>query len=158
MTTIIRRRKLGMSSAKGIAKFSKTGIMWVRSDKPLPDDDLYIRWGCTADAPCKNVLNTAAAIHQVNDKAGFRVVLDEHGLCPKTWHSIYTVPDEYYIPGVVFRPAVHSRGRNIYLCNSAVQVDELINKHPDYYLSEYIDKVKEYRVCVVQGRAVCIPI
>ena len=156
MTTIIRRRKLGMSSAKGIAQFSKTGIGWVRSDKPLSDDDLYIRWGCTANIPCKNVLNTAAAIHQVNDKAGFRMVLDEHELCPKTWTDVGGLHPREFEWGIIFRPATHSRGRNIWLCHSRDEVERLSAVHRDYYLSEYIDKVKEYRVCVVQGRAVWV--
>jgi len=145
-----------MSSAKGIATFSKTGIKWVRSDKPLPADDLYIRWGCTSTVPAKNVLNTAAAIHEVNDKAKFRVVLDEAELCPPTWQSIFDVPQEEVRLGVVFRPAVHSRGRHIYRCFSMLQLQECKYKHPDHYVSKFVDKVAEYRVCVVQGRAVWV--
>jgi len=156
MTTIIRRRKLGMSSAKGIAQFSKTGIGWVRSDKPLPDDDLYIRWGCTSNVPTNNVINTAAAIHEVNDKAGFRGTLSEAGLCPHTWQDVKDVPLAELFKGVIFRPAVHSRGRYIYRCTTWKQLTECADKHPDYYLSEYIDKVAEYRVCVVQGRALWV--
>jgi hypothetical protein len=77
MTTIVRRRKLGMSSVKGIAGFSKTGIRWVRSDRGIPEDDLFIRWGCTCNLPEGKVLNSAKAIHQVADKLGFRRVLNE---------------------------------------------------------------------------------
>jgi hypothetical protein len=77
MTTVVRQRKRGMSSAKGIAGFSKTGIKWVRADRGVPDDDLYIRWGWTGNLPNPKakVLNTAKAIHQVADKLEFRRTL-----------------------------------------------------------------------------------
>lgn len=160
MTTIIRRRKLGMSSAKGIAAFSKTGIGWVRSDRPLPDDDLYIRWGCTSNVPTKNIINTAAAIHEVSDKAGFRMVLNEHELCPPTWLDFLEVSEEDADNGIVIRPGTHSRGRNFWVTHGLRElqatVADVLMAHQSYYLSSFIDKVKEFRVCVVQGRAVWV--
>lgn len=157
MATIIRRRRLGMSSCKGIAEYSKKGITWVRSDKPLPEDDLYIRWGCTANVPAKNVLNTAKAIHEVNDKTGFRRVLDEKELCPATWFSHAEVPDHICGKGVIIRPAKHAQGRNIYLSRTGKELEEAIRKcGAGYYISEYIEKAEEYRVAVVQGRAVWV--
>jgi len=157
MATIIRRRKLGMSSCKGIAQFSKTGIGWVRNDKPLPDDNLYIRWGCTSNVPAKNVLNTAKAIHGVNDKVGFRKVLEKHELCPETWFHKDAIG--FVIPegGVIVRPAKHAQGRHVYLCNTTQQIAAAALKCGEgYYISKYIKKVAEYRVFVVQGRAVCV--
>lgn len=165
MATIIRRRKLGMSSCKGIAEFSKKGIGWVRSDKKLPDDDLYIRWGCTANVPAKNVLNTAAAIHQVNDKRGFRMVLDDAELCPVTFMSVddLTIARDHGEYNVKFpyilRPEKHAQGRDVLLVNNYEEMFEAqrkLLKKGRYYVSEYIKKVAEYRVAVVQGRAVWV--
>lgn len=165
MATIIRRRKLGMSSAKGIADFSKTGITWCRNDKGIPDDNLYIRWGCTSNVPNPNatVLNPAKAIHQVNDKLGFRKTLDESELCPAT-HFFTAQEAAMYEPNIntpdgefVARPPTHAQGRNIFAGNFAACVAQL-NRwgKGGGYVSRKVDKVAEYRVFVVQGRAVCV--
>ena len=147
MAIIIRRRGLGMSSAKGIAEFSKKGIQWIRNDKKLPEDDLYIRWGCTSNVPAKRVLNTAQAIHQVNDKTGFRKVLNDKGLCPETFFAMRDVPEDMLKAGVIVRPAKHAQGRNVHLCRTH---QELVNatfhcKH-GHYISRYVGKAEEYRV------------
>jgi len=157
MTTIIRRRGLGMSSAKGIAEFSKKGIAWIRNDKELPKDDLYIRWGCTSNVPTKNVLNTASAIHEVNDKTGFRKVLDDLELCPSTWFRPMDVPDEDLAKGVIVRPAKHAQGRHVYLCYNNKELLAAAGKCGEgRYISRYVDKAQEFRVAVVQGRAVWV--
>jgi len=162
MCTIIRRRRLGMSSVKGIAAFSKTDIQWVRSDRlPLPLDNLYIRWGCTADVPSQKVLNTAKGIHEVNDKAAFRMRLSENLLAPQSVINSDLVNDLPMPKGmnypVVVRPNKHAQGRNLFLCQTYDEALVAIDKCGiDGYTSEYIDKVKEYRVAVVQGRAVWV--
>ena len=156
MTTIIRRRKLGMSSVKGICNFSRTGMSWVRSDRPLPRDAVYVRWGCTADVPADVVINKAKAIHEVNDKRGFRAKLDDHDLCPRTWFDVDAVPEEEFINGVILRPAHHAQGRRLWKLHSRAQLAKQCIGIGDYYISSYIAKEREYRVFVVQGRAVCV--
>lgn len=168
MTTIIRRKKLGRSSCKGIAQFSETGIRAIRNDKELPEDDLYIRWGCTTNVPTRRVLNTSEAIHRVNDKAGFRMLCAEVGLAPKTWLSAQDqrkdvgldAPDcsnwDFPSPCIV-RPKRHAQGKHVYLCKTPLQVLGAITSFPgDYYISNFIPKVSEYRVFVVQGRVACV--
>lgn len=153
MAILLRRRRLGRTSCREISNLS-SGIKVVRNDLAKDEDfvghDLVFRWGCTASVPVRNVVNTARAIHQVNDKLGFRRTLNEAGLCPATW---FTLVDTLRTPCIV-RPSNHSRGRHTYLCNSAEEVLSAVNILPtrDYYISEYIPKVAEYRVCVVQGR------
>ena len=157
MATIIRRRKLGMSSVKNISKFSKTGIKWVRSDRPLPDDDVYIRWGCTVNLPeGVRVINTAASIHQVANKKSFRRALNDAKLCPPTWFNHYEVPMAELEKGVVVRRAAHAQGRDIWLLTDHDELANLCNRLGSYYISSYVDKQEEYRVFVMQGRAVCV--
>ena len=155
MPTIIRRRKLGRTSCRAISGLSRKGIQVVRSDRKLPEDGLYIRWGCTADVPSRNVLNTAAAIHEVNDKVGFRQLLNDYELCPETWFETAAVimPAQ----GVIVRPSSHSRGRQLwhYATMGAVEARwEALGGNG--YISEYIPKVAEYRVFVVSGRCVAV--
>ena len=157
MTTIIRRRKLGMSSVKGICAASQTGIKWARNDLGIPLDNVYIRWGCTANVPPPaKVINCAKAIHRVNDKLEFRRTLDEHELCPATW---FDQRDVLKIgKGIVIRKRKHAQGRGLWLVHTHEGLARRCDKlgEGNYYLSEYIPKVAEYRVFVVSGRAVCV--
>lgn len=169
MTTIVRRRRLGMSSVKGIVAYSKTGIKWVRSDQGIPRDSMFIRWGCTCDLPYPEdfyqkpdrrrvILNTAKAIHLVADKLEFRKILEEHELCPKTWFRFQDIPLDKPID-VVVRTRNHHQGRGlwVYSCRDAALDDKLAELgQGNYYINEFINKVAEYRVFVVQGRVVCV--
>lgn len=159
MATLVRRRRLGRSSAKGIAEFSTTGIKWVRSDKKIPLDNIYIRWGCTVDLPPPAiVINNAKAIHTVNDKLEFRRTLNEHSLCPPTWFSDDDVTEEDLVQGVIVRTRKHAQGRGLWLVHSFEEMYTITERlgEGNYYLSTYIRKVAEYRVFVVSGRAVCV--
>ena len=168
-TVLLRRRRLGRGSCRGISEKSTTSIGVVRSwligqDGPPERDDLVIRWGCTANVESNNVLNTARAIHQVNDKAGFRMWLMEHmltgdrldGLVPMTYLDD-DFASEYDDVDVIVRPANHSRGRDVHRCLSMSAVRSAMRTcGTGAYISEYIPKVAEYRVFVVQGRAVAV--
>ena len=161
---IVRRRKLGFTSCKEIAAQSKHNTVVWRNDKPLAMDnpDLVIRWGCTSNVPTRNVLNPAIAIHEVNDKYEFRLKLNDHGLCPKTWfgqeeflHDVRGLP-EGAPKKVVVRPSKHAQGRNLHVCGTPAELREACNLYPQYYISELIEKVAEYRIFVVQGRVACV--
>lgn len=167
---ILRRRKLGMSSAKGIAEKSATGIRWTRNDfeadRQPHEDEVCIRWGCTSNIATKRVINTARAIHQVNDKGAFRMLLDEHELCPRTFTTLEQIIDamepddegdfmatEFKDGKIFMRPSRHAQGRNIHICNNMHEVVEAIKKCGiGWYASELVPKEREFRVCVVQGR------
>jgi glutathione synthase/RimK-type ligase-like ATP-grasp enzyme len=57
----------------------------------------------------------------------------------------------------VFRPRVHSRGRHFYVAKGRQECEDAIAKCGEgWYASPLIDKAAEYRVFVVQGRAVCV--
>lgn len=152
MTTIVRRKKLGMSSVREICAASKTGIAWVRNDQQLPEDSIYIRWGCTSNVPAEKTINSAKSIHRVNDKRGFRDALDQHALCPRTWFDAKEVT-EGDLP-VIVRPAKHAQGRRLHVCNTLGEVVMACARYKDtgYYISKLINKVAEYRVFVIQGK------
>lgn len=165
MVYILRRRRLGRTSCKGISERSTKGILVVRSDLNIPEDGLCVRWGCTADVPTRNVVNTAAAIHEVNDKLSFRRKLNEAELCPPTWFDLDTVLNEIRRAGgtgefpeaVIVRPRTHSRGRDLHVCRTPHEL--VVATHhcgPSWYASPLINKVAEYRVFVVSGRVICV--
>lgn len=157
-TQILRRRRLGATSVSGIRDASQTGISCYRNDSKCPDGtDIVIRWGCTSNVPNGvRIINPAAAIHEVSDKAGFRIKCSDAGLSPKSWLDIDSVPTEILDDGVILRKAVHSQGRHIHLCHSVHEVLDKTDSWTGYYVSEYIKKTQEFRVYVVQGRVVAV--
>lgn len=172
MTTVLfRRRRLGLGSLTGVMGDMETPVSiqthnrlprTARREGPWPDDtSLVVRWGCTASIPvdCNRVLNTAEAIHRVNDKAGFRATLDTYRLCPTTWRHYNHVPQDYLDAGVVMRPAAHAQGRHLYVCRTYGELHDAhhaMGRPENYYISELINKSAEYRVFVAQGRAVWV--
>ncbi len=169
MTVVmLRRRKLGRTSCREIARFANHDIKVVRNDKSFPaDTSLVIRWGCTSNLPAgAEVLNTAEAIHRVGDKAGFRNVLmndwreNKAGiglpLCPHTWQAD-TFPGNFHDYPLVVRPRVHAQGKHVYLVNNIQEMAVATNKcGPGWYASQFINKVAEYRVFFAQGRVVWV--
>lgn len=167
MAIMLRRRKLGRTSCREIARLSNGNITVVRNDlvnaNTFNGHDTVIRWGCTADVPNGiRVINKASAIHEVNDKLGFRRILQEAGLCPMTWFSFAQFCEEKNTPPevnmgftVVVRPSRHAQGRNLHVCTGLYEVRQACRRYGEgnYYISELINKVAEYRVAVVQGRA-----
>ena len=157
MPTIIRRRGLGHKSVNGIIESSENEMRWFRpADQQHIPDDVYIRWGCTAELPRggdHRTINESRGIHKVNDKSGFRHVMQEQELCPETWWDIQYVPDDRY--PVIVRSRTHAQGRKMWVCRDR---DDLIQAAgragPGYYVNEFIDKVQEFRVFVMQGRVV----
>lgn len=153
---LVRRRKLGRSSVRGISEQSLTGIVHYRNDRPEKHGDIYIRWGTTSNVPGQHVLNTAEAIHEVADKRGFRLKLDQHNLCPRTWGSIDELPElnEDVPYPLIVRRATHHQGRFLHVANTIDELKTICNRYAegDYYISEMINKVAEYRITFVQGR------
>lgn len=160
MTIILRRRKLGRTSCNEIARLSKTGIVAVRNDQPMPaGHDMVIRWGTTSnlDREYGTVLNSAKAIHWVADKATSRKLMADVGLSPKTWLSALDTFVED-VEGFIVRPNVHAQGRNVHYSSTWDGVVAVAKEYGEggYYISEFIDKVAEYRVFVVSGRVACV--
>ncbi len=161
MFYILRRLGLGLGSTKAIKELSQHEITIVRNDK-LPEfqeNDVILRWGCTSSInnvyTHPKVLNKADNINLVNNKRSFRNVLQQTipEIVPKTWFSHLSVNITY---PCILRPQSHCQGKELYFCTDyehLVQIlDHLEYLNQRYYISEYIPKVAEYRVCFIQGR------
>jgi glutathione synthase/RimK-type ligase-like ATP-grasp enzyme len=163
MNIILRRRKLGRTSAKEIARHI-TNCTVLRNDStffppPTFEGEKLFRWGCTSTVPHHgyDIINTSAAIHEVNDKSGFRRKLMEGA--PDTVPRTYFNPEDTTIGlhSWIVRPQRHAQGRNLYKCDTRAELEAACNRCGEgYYISEYIPKVAEYRVAVVSGRAVWV--
>ena len=152
MVIIYRRRKLGKTSCREIAKLIPNSLV-VRNDMAfrhqiINNASVAIRWGCTDVLPPIPTIQKAEAIHEVNDKLEFRRKLNEHNLCPKTYFNIGEV-DEWPI---VLRPRHHAQGRNIIIANEG-DIDRI---QQNWYASKIINKKREYRIFIVQGRVIAV--
>lgn len=172
---ILRRRKLGRTSAREIARNTEEGIKVFRNDGRrynhdtnkyervaggLPEDGGFVfRWGCTSVVPGNpTVVNKVEAISKVNDKAKFRKLLADADLAPASWLSIADFQDTAFVNDgypVVVRRSYHAQGRHLHVCRNTEELRTACNRYGEgnYYISELINKVAEYRVCVIQGRA-----
>lgn len=167
---ILRRRKLGKTSANEIARQTRSGIQAilfsnktnrfhdsrnVRQVVQFPNDtDIVIRWGCTANVPGNpTILNRADAIHLVSDKIrSRRLFAQEH-------FPAWTEEREVRFPCVV-RPGTHHQGRHLHVARNADELRAAIRavagRGAGWYASPLINKTAEYRVFIVSGRAVCV--
>lgn len=158
----LRRRKLGSTSCKEIVRLSSQITAVARSDLPISAEvTTIIRWGTTSTLPAGiSVINSAEAIHRVNNKTQFRrTLMDtwyEGGsvgmpLCPNTWFDT-SHPDTIILP-VIVRPQTHAQGKHVYLARTPQELATArATCGPGHYISSFIDKVAEYRVALVQGR------
>lgn len=173
MHVILRRRKLGKTSANSIADLSTKGITPIlfKLDKfrdsrnpfarsiPWPENvDMVFRWGCTANVPGNpTIINKAPAIRAANDKIAFRKSIAD---IQPHW-PVWTERNEVQYPAVV-RPGVHHQGRHLHVVNNVNELDATLRRGfgkrdgTGWYAAPKIDKVAEYRVFVVSGRAICV--
>ena len=160
---LLRRRKLGLGSCRGIRDASTTGLNFVRNDTMKDGDfnniDFVFRWGCTSNVPVKNVINKAEAIHLIGDKTRFRRLLrnEQPDLIPQTFFSMDEIMAEDKMGPLIIRPKHHAQGRHVHLVRGPQELAEATRKCGEgWYASEYVDKAQEYRVFVSQGRAVWV--
>ena len=162
---ILRRKKLGLGSCKGIKEASTTGLGYIRNDLMIDADfegvDYVFRWGCTSTVPVKHVVNTAEAIHTVNDKSGFRMKLlsdaDSIIYTPNTTTCLAEAKKLLEFGPVFIRPRKHSQGKKYALTSKESFIEEAFNKIGDgSYATTYLDKKSEFRVFVCQGRVVWV--
>ena len=164
MITFFRRRGLGNTSCREMARIINEELggaaRVVRNDSAgvIMPGDTVVRWGCTSTIPALNVtvINNARTIHNCNDKAGARMLLQEAGVPVP-----YTVLDASEWPNsmlfdVIVRPQTHSRGRHLLHTCSKARADEFLADHSGGYISDYILKEREVRVFVANGRAVWV--
>lgn len=162
MNILLRRRKLGNGSCKGIKAASTADFTILRNDNmaAFPDDLTYalcyvFRWGCTSSLPEREgvkVVNTAKSIHWCSNKRQGRLDMQSAGVSvPKTYFN-----EREFLecgPGMyVVRKAQHAQGRDLFCGPPAAALTQFLNWGASGYISELIRKVAEYRVMVVQNR------
>ena len=171
MTAIIlRRRKLGRTSAREIAAKMQQPCKVVRNWRDrdwqgcggLLGPLVVFRWGCTSSLGMLGsrftVVNPADRISWCSDKKQGRLDMQEAGVpVPKTFGTLNDwargrVKGNKY----VLRPRQHAQGRNLCVASTLGDMADFVNQHQDVYISELVNKVAEFRVFVCQNRVVWV--
>lgn len=171
MTAIIlRRRKLGRTSAREIAAKMQQPCKVVRNWRDrdwqgcggLLGPLVVFRWGCTSSLGMLGsrftVVNPADRISWCSDKKQGRLDMQEAGVpVPKTFGTLNDwargrVKGNKY----VLRPRQHAQGRNLCVASTLGEMADFVNQHQDVYISELVNKVAEFRVFVCQNRVVWV--
>lgn len=113
---------------------------------------IIIRWGNRIEVDTTNsiVYNKSKAINLATDKKESRRVLAEAGISVP--RDVYPQSENINYP-VIARPRIHAKGRNFIVLRdiNSFQRHYIDNKE-NWYYSEFVDKVKEYRVHCAHGR------
>ncbi len=162
MTILLRRKGSGLAACRDIAAHSEEGLAVARSDRPLPGGPMVFRWGYTGvikgALPKWETVNKANAINISSCKGTFRMLLATQDLTMPVYHQecIEQIPWAEADSWVV-RPRKHSQGRELHVITDRIELDRAAARCGEgWYMSRLVDKVKEYRVFVVSGRAVSV--
>lgn len=113
---------------------------------------IIIRWGNRIEVDTTNsiVYNKSKAINLATDKKESRRVLAEAGISVP--RDVYPQSENINYP-VIARPRIHAKGRNFIVLRdiNSFQRHYIDNKE-NWYYSEFVDKIKEYRVHCAHGR------
>ena len=178
MITFLRRRGLGRTSCNEMARLIREmggQAQVVRNDgyQSIPHEGMVVRWGCTSNiyrpteaslrqrgtASNVTVINDSSSIHLCNDKVESRMLLQDAGVpVPRTWLSIeeWLAADAPKYLSFITRPRTHSQGRHLLRSMDPDTIRQFLLEHGGGYISEYIPKVREVRVFVVEGRVVWV--
>jgi glutathione synthase/RimK-type ligase-like ATP-grasp enzyme len=150
---ILRRPKLGRGSTQGIKRFLQHPTFKIRRNDKVKQQpvDLLVRWGCTSTFPATKTLNKAEAISLANNKRRCRQLFQEKNISAPKLFNINEITENDF--PVIVRPESHSRGKNIYLCNSFIDLANADARTArNNYISKYIAKDREFGVFVFNNR------
>lgn len=159
MSYILRPKKIG-KAVPIIAEAADLTVVTSGEDQHPAEGKYCFRWGCVGEIPSGfKSLNSVAAQETSGDKRRFRKLLSDAELAPKSWMSLegmLSTSTQWPTQRLLLRPSTHSRSEGMFLCTSpsdlmkAIEdVKQVSNK---YYISEFVQKKREYRVFCAFGR------
>lgn len=117
------------------------------------DNSVIIRWGTRESIVAENsvIYNKAAAIANATDKLVSRKLFVEKGVnAPRLLNHV----DDYKDGIIIARPFIHSKGRNFVVINNKKELE--YHWRTGWYYSEFIDKVREFRVHVGHSKVLAL--
>ena len=156
-TIIVYRSRSASYAANRVAKAAEpiTAMQEDAFERNVDEvlDVAVVRWDCHKDlglpSTCIDV-NPHAAVVLARDKAASRRILAE--LSPPTWTS----KADIQVPCVI-RPRTHKAGKRFHVVRETSGILRAVKRcGPEWYASQLIDKAREFRVFVVQGRVAAV--
>lgn len=152
MVTLVYRAESVGPVCRRVSQAAPEAIKFVRDNESIPPG-LRVRWGSVVpfDGPA---LNSAESVAVARDKIETRKRLGN--LAPPTWFRRQDVPNPARM-AVVVRPGKHHAGKRFYVCKTVAALDAAIRRCGRvWYASLLVEKAKEYRIFILQGRVVCV--
>ena len=120
-------------------------------------NSIVARWGWYGEIETDNssiVYNKAEAIKLSNSKGQCRKFLESKGIdVPKTY--LLNEPININSFPLIARPEHHGQGKNLWLCESFLDLEEAIAKGATYFSHVY-PKTEEYGVHVAHGKVLAV--
>ena len=169
MLYILRREGTGLTGLKEILGFMTKPAKIVLSTRQegavAGEEDKILKWGTTAymkHGHATDVLNETPAIQMAANKRDARMLMQREGVpVPKSFLDVKQMIASLPKPTdrFVLRPFKHSKGHYMRVGNAAeITLHAKKRAYKDGYISQFIDKVKEYRVFVVSGKVAAVAI
>jgi glutathione synthase/RimK-type ligase-like ATP-grasp enzyme len=138
---------------------------WIMNERITPGvefTDILVRWGCSSSFPSNmrnKIINNTEEMHLVYDKKRSRKLMQENGVStPKTYFSVEEALNMNNWRNITFpliiRPRFHSQGEDTTICECPADLVPFIRR--DYYISEYIQKEREFRVHVMYNHVLAV--
>lgn len=111
---------------------------------------IFIRWGSMYET--EKILdsityNTLEAVKKAINKKLTREILTNNRIpCPK----LISIEDKEIKYPIIARPLKHARGQNLIVINNKKEFEEHYSN--DWYYSEFIDKIQEFKIYVGHGK------
>ncbi len=168
-TTLVQRRRFVKKNGKIVQYYRVFGDPELYQEDQLYQlkfknfdftNSIIIRWGTREEIDTTNsiVYNTSKAIHNATNKALSRKLFIKNSVpTPRLITSIdeYDKLDKNSI--IIARPHIHSKGKNLIVLTNKTEFINHFNKNSEnWYYSEFIDKIAEFRVHVGSGKALCL--
>jgi len=117
------------------------------------DNSVIIRWGTRENIKANNsiIYNKAGAIANATDKLVSRQLFIKKGVnTPRLLNQV----DDYVNGIIIARPLIHSKGKNFVVLNNRQELEN--HWRAGWYYSEFIDKVREFRVHVGHSKVLAL--
>lgn len=152
---VVRRRirKTGREWFRVYDNFNSQTFNKVKIDNFRFNNSIIIRWGnaIQIDTPGSIIYNEAKAIALASNKKRSREVFIENEISTPRPVTPNSTSISYPI---IARPSTHAKGRNFVVLNNLSEFTRHynINEPQGWYYSEFVDKVREFRIHCAHGK------
>lgn len=114
-------------------------------------NSIVVRWGNRIEVDLHNsiVYNKADAISNATDKKRSREIFKEKNVNSPRLVEYNSENINYPL---IARPRVHAKGKNFHIIKNDIEFLLHTRKHYDWYYSEFVDKIQEFRIHCAHGK------